>query len=145
MGKKRSVQVRGGDSNVGGKVGRFISRIPKKKLVEGIVHIEATHNNTKIILTDKTGGVVLVSSPSLLGFSGKKKSTPFAAGEAAKVLADKATTIGLQSLDIVVKGVGSGRESVLRTLAGYGFAVQSIRDATPVPHNGPRRRKKRRV
>ena len=145
MGKKRSVYVRGNTGGQAGKVGRFVSRVPKKKLAEGLMYIEATHNNTKIILTEKNGDVVLVSSPSLLGFSGRKKATPFAAGEAARVLADKASAIGVRSVGIIIKGVGSGRESALRVIGGYGFTIQNVYDATPIPHNGPRHRKPRRV
>ena len=145
MGKKRSVQVKGKASKGNaGKTGSVLSRVPKKKFGEGIVHIESTFNNTKILLTDKKGDVAFSCSPSMLGFSGKRKTTPFAASEAAKTLSEVANAIGVRSIDVIVKGAGSGRENALRTIASFGFTITSIKDKTPVPHNGVRRRKPKR-
>ncbi len=121
----------------------------KKKSLKGAtsgqVHIKATFNNTLISITDKEGNVISWSSPGGVGFSGSKKSTPFAAQVAASAAAREAKDLGLQSVDVYVKGPGSGRESAIRAIQAAGLNVTSIRDITPIPHNGCRARKKRRV
>lgn len=120
----------------------------KKKslsITSGIVHIQATFNNTIIAIADKQGNVLTWSSPGLVGFSGSKKSTPFAAQVAASDAARRAKEMGLESVDVFVKGAGSGRESAIRALQAAGLSVTSIKDVTPIPHNGCRPRKKRRV
>ncbi len=121
----------------------------KKKSLKGVtsghVHIKATFNNTLISITDKEGNVISWSSPGGVGFSGSKKSTPFAAQVAASAAAREAKDLGLQSVDVYVKGPGSGRESAIRAIQAAGLNVTSIRDITPIPHNGCRARKKRRV
>ena len=121
----------------------------KKKSLKGVtsgsVHIKATFNNTIISITDKLGNVISWSSPGAVGFSGSKKSTPFAAQVAASTAAKEARDLGLQSVDVFVKGPGSGRESAIRAIQAAGLAVTAIRDVTPIPHNGCRPRKKRRV
>jgi len=121
----------------------------KKKTLRGvttgIVHIQASFNNTIISICDKEGNVIVWSSPGLVGFSGSKKSTPFAAQVAATEAARKARDLGMQSVDVLVKGPGSGRESAIRALQAAGLNVTSIKDVTPMPHNGCRPRKKRRV
>ena len=114
-------------------------------ITSGIVHVQATFNNTIISICDKEGNVIVWSSPGLVGFSGSKKSTPFAAQVAATEAARKAKDFGLQSVEVLVKGPGSGRESAIRALQAAGLNVTSIRDVTPMPHNGCRPRKKRRV
>ena len=114
-------------------------------ITSGIVHVQATFNNTIISICDKEGNVIVWSSPGLVGFSGSKKSTPFAAQVAATEAARKAKDFGLQSVEVLVKGPGSGRESAIRALQSAGLNVTSIRDVTPMPHNGCRPRKKRRV
>ena len=111
----------------------------------GIVHVQASFNNTIISICDKEGNVIVWSSPGLVGFSGSKKSTPFAAQVAATEAARKARDLGMQSVDVLVKGPGSGRESAIRALQAAGLNVTSIKDVTPMPHNGCRPRKKRRV
>jgi len=111
----------------------------------GVVHIKATFNNTLICITDKQGNVISWSSPGSVGFSGSKKSTPFAAQVAASEAAKEARELGLQTVEIMVKGPGSGRESAIRACQAAGLNVTSIRDCTPMPHNGCRPRKKRRV
>ncbi len=111
----------------------------------GIVHIQATFNNTIITIADKQGNTLTWSSPGLVGFSGSKKSTPFAAQVAASDAARRAKEMGLETVDVFVKGAGSGRESAIRALQAAGLSVTSIRDVTPIPHNGCRPRKKRRV
>ena len=120
----------------------------KKKTLgftSGIVHIQATFNNTIITVTDRQGNVITWSSPGLMQFSGSKKSTPFAAHIAAADAARRAKDLGLESVEVYVKGAGSGRESAIRALQAAGLNVTSIRDITPIPHNGCRPRKKRRV
>lgn len=121
----------------------------KKKAMKGItagtVHILASFNNTIITITDKQGNTISWSSPGVVGFSGSKKSTPFAAQVAAADAAKKAKEVGLQTVEVYVNGPGSGRESAIRALQAHGLTVTSIKDVTPLPHNGCRPRKKRRV
>ena len=121
----------------------------KKKMLKGtnagIVHIKATFNNTIITITDKQGNVIAWSSPGSVGFSGSKKSTPFAAQVAASEAAKQAKDLGLQIVEVLVKGPGSGRESAIRAIQAAGLTITTIGDVTPMPHNGCRPRKKRRV
>ncbi len=124
-------------------------RSKKKKIAKGvtsgIAHIQASFNNTIITITDKQGNVMIWSSPGVVGFSGSKKSTPFAAQVAASDAARKAKEIGIKEVTVYVKGPGSGRESAIRALQASGLNITLIKDATPIPHNGCRPRKKRRV
>jgi small subunit ribosomal protein S11 len=117
----------------------------KKIVVTGVAHVNATFNNTIITITDGQGNAVSWSSAGSLGFKGSRKSTPYAAQVAAEDAGRKAMEHGMRTLDIEVKGPGSGRESALRALQAVGFAVTSIRDVTPIPHNGCRPPKRRRV
>ncbi|MFC1625394.1 30S ribosomal protein S11 [Patescibacteria group bacterium] len=124
---------------------RALSRIPKKKLSSGIVFIQATYNNTRITFTDNDGNVIMWSSSGNLGFRGAKKATPFAAAKVVELISEKAKKIGVKEISIEVRGVGGGRESAIRSLGTKGFIINSIKDVTPIPHNGPRPRKPRRV
>ncbi len=117
----------------------------KKIVVNGIVHIQSTFNNTIITITDMNGNVVASSSPGQVGFKGSRKSTPFAAQLAAQAALKKAMALGLKSAEVRVKGPGVGREAALRALQMNGFSVTMIRDVTPIPHNGCRPPKRRRV
>ena len=117
----------------------------KKKIASGILYVESTFNNTKITLTDNSGNVLMWSSSGSLGFKGAKKGTPFAAAKIGETLGQKAFDLGLKEIAVVVKGVGSGRESAIRGFVTKGFIINSIKDATPVPHNGPKSKKPRRV
>ncbi len=117
----------------------------KKIVVNGIVHIQSTFNNTIITITDMNGNVIASSSPGQLGFKGSRKSTPFAAQLAAQNALKKAMALGLKTAEVWVKGPGIGREAALRALQVNGFSVTMIRDVTPIPHNGCRPRKRRRV
>lgn len=144
MGKKRIIKQKGGGLDSGLK-SRSLARVPKKKLDAGILHIHATYNNTKLMLTNKMGDAVIFSSSGALGFSGARKSTPFAAAKVGEVVGEKAAAIGVKEVEVIIKGVGSGRESSLRAFAGKGINISAIRDMTPVPFNGPRARKPRRV
>ncbi|MBU0469348.1 MAG: 30S ribosomal protein S11 [Candidatus Omnitrophica bacterium] len=116
-----------------------------KGITSGVVHIKATFNNTSITITDAQGNVIVWSTPGVVGFSGSKKSTPFAAQLASSDAAKKAKELGLKTVEVLVKGPGSGRESAIRALQANGLLVTSIKDITPLPHNGCRPRKKRRV
>jgi len=122
-----------------------MSRVTKRHLEKGILHIEATFNNTKAILTDEKGNAIISSSAGALGFSGARKSTPYAAAKVGEFLGEKGTMIGLKEASVVIRGVGAGRQSVLRAFSSKGIQIRSIKDATPVPHNGPRPPKPRRV
>lgn len=119
----------------------------KKKVVpeNGIAHIRATFNNTIVSITDTSGNVVAWSSAGAQGFKGSRKSTPFAAQVAAEKAAHKALDLGMKKLEVHVKGPGSGRESAIRSLQAVGMEITVIRDKTPIPHNGCRPRKRRRV
>jgi small subunit ribosomal protein S11 len=144
MGKKRIVKKGGGGADAGLK-SRSLSRLPKKKVESGVLHIEATYNNTKISLLDRQGNMIMWSSSGSLGFKGAKKGTPFAAAKVGELLGEKASLVGLREVGVVIKGVGSGRESAVRSFASKGIQLTSIKDTTPVPHNGPRPKKPRRV
>ena len=142
MGKKRIVK-KGGEQ--GGAGTASSARAPRKKLESGLLFVEATYNNTKVSLADMGGNILLWSSSGSLGFAGAKKGTPFAAAKVGELLADKGIQMGLKEVSVVVKGVGAGRESSIRALATKGVHIAGIKDVTPVPHNGPRPPKPRRV
>jgi len=144
MGKKRIVKKSGGSVNKGLR-SRSLGNAPKRKMLTGVLHVHATYNNTKVLLTDTEGNTVMWSSSGSLGFAGAKKGTPFAAAKVAELVAEKAQLMGIKSVGAVIKGVGAGRESALRAFAGKGIEVTSIADRTPVPFNGPRQRRARRV
>lgn len=143
MGKKRIVKT--GEENAASKDGASAAKTSKKKLDSGILYVQSTYNNTKLILTDKKGNAIAWSSSGSLGFKGAKKGTPFAAAKVGETLAAKAAPFGLKEVDVIVRGVGSGRESSIRGFISKGFNISSIKDVTPVPHNGPRPKKPRRV
>ncbi|WP_375624063.1 MULTISPECIES: 30S ribosomal protein S11 [unclassified Bartonella] len=122
-----------------------VRRRERKNISSGVVHINSTFNNTMITITDAQGNTIAWSSAGAQGFKGARKSTPFAAQVAAEDCARKAQEHGMRSLEVEVCGPGSGRESALRALQSVGFVITSIRDVTPIPHNGCRPRKRRRV
>ena len=117
----------------------------KKKVSRGQAHIQVTYNNTIVTLTDQTGNVLAWSSAGLNGFKGPKKATPYAASIIVKNAVEKAKEYGLQEVDVFIKGVGAGREASVRALHANGLSVSSIKDLTPIPHNGCRPKKVRRV
>ncbi len=121
------------------------SKTPKKKIVSGTLNVEATFNNTKVVLADKEGNVLFWTSAGAIGFKGAKKGTPFAASKAGGIVGEKAKAIGIKDVNVVVKGVGSGREPTIRAFMALDIEVTEIRDMTPVPHNGPKPKKPRRV
>jgi len=122
-----------------------VRRREKKNITSGIAHVNATFNNTMITIADAQGNTIAWSSAGSSGFKGSRKSTPYAAQMAAEDAGRKAMEHGMKTLEVEVKGPGSGRESALRALQTVGFNVTSIRDVTPIPHNGCRPRKRRRV
>ena len=144
MGKKRIIKKSGKGLDQGRKE-RALGKATKHHLEKGVLHIEATFNNTKAILADEKGNVVVSSSAGALGFSGARKSTPYAAAKVGEFLGEKGALIGLKEASVIIRGVGAGRESVLRAFSGKGIQIRSIKDMTPVPHNGPRAPKPRRV
>lgn len=120
-------------------------KVEKKNIANGVAHIQATFNNTIVTITDVAGNVISWATSGGQGFKGSRKSTPFAAQVAAEVAAKKAQEHGMRSLEVRVKGPGSGRESALRALSTAGLSITLIKDVTPIPHNGCRPPKRRRV
>ena len=120
-------------------------RKERKNITSGVVHVNASFNNTMITITDVQGNTISWASAGKLGFKGSRKSTPYAAQVAAEDAGKKAADHGVRTLEVEVKGPGSGRESALRALQAVGFQITSIRDVTPIPHNGVRPSKRRRV
>ena len=144
MGKKRIVKsdTAGADGKGAGETKKSSS---KKHLDFAILNIESTYNNTKVVLADPKGNVLAWSTSGALGFSGAKKGTPFAAAKVGELLSDKAKEMGVREVQVVVKGVGAGRESSIRSFISKGIGITSIKDVTPIPHNGPRPPRPRRV
>jgi len=147
MGKKRIIKKTGktGGSKNSALKSRFLTRGSKKKLDTGILHIRSTYNNTIVSLTDLKGDLVCTSSSGALGFKGAKKGTPFAAAKIGELIGDMAKSLGVKTVNVIVKGVGMGRESSIRGFISRGIHIDSIRDMTPIPHNGCRPKKPRRV
>ena len=122
-----------------------VRRREKKNIASGVAHVNASFNNTMVTITDAQGNTIAWSSSGTMGFKGSRKSTPYAAQMAAEDAGRKAQEHGVKTLEVEVQGPGSGRESALRALSSVGFQITSIRDVTPIPHNGCRPRKRRRV
>ena len=143
MGKKRivSTETKEGSDNKP----KVASASSKKRVESGILCVQSTYNNTKLLLTDMDGNALMWGSSGQAGFRGAKKGTPFAAAKVGETLAARAVNLGLKEVAVVIKGVGSGRESAIRGFVSKGFAITSIKDQTPVPHNGPQPKKPRRV
>ena len=123
----------------------YQKKATRKSAVKGVAHIKATFNNTVVCITDQAGDVICWSSAGTVGFKGSRKSTPFAAQRTAEACAEKAQKSGLKEVEVRVKGPGSGRESAIRGLQAAGLNIRAIEDVTPLPHNGCRPRKRRRV
>lgn len=143
MGKKRIIK-KGGGSDIAG-TSRALNRIPKRKLASGKLNILATFNNTLLTLCDLKGNAVMSASCGALGFKGSRKSTPFAAAKVGEIIGEKATQMGMKDAEVIIRGVGAGRESALRAFSGKGIGITKITDMTPVPFNGCRAPKPRRV
>jgi len=122
-----------------------VRRRERKNISSGVAHVRATYNNTMIMITDVQGNAISWASAGMMGFRGSRKSTPYAAQMAAEEAAKRAAEHGMKTLEVEVRGPGSGRESALRALQAAGFQITSIRDVTPIPHNGCRPPKRRRV
>jgi len=146
MGKKRIIQTEGTDKAADAAPAAAATKASTKKRVDvGVLNIESTYNNTKLVLTDEKGDVLAWSTSGALGFKGAKKGTPFAAAKIGETIGDKATQFGVKEVKVHVKGVGSGRESAIRGFISKGINLISITDLTPVPFNGPKARKPRRA
>jgi len=122
-----------------------VKKRERKNISNGVAHVNSTFNNTMITITDVQGNAISWSSAGMMGFKGSRKSTPYAAQVAAEDAGKKAQEHGMKALEVEVKGPGAGRESALRALQAIGFTISSIRDVTPIPHNGCRAPKRRRV
>ena len=152
MGKKR-VAKQGSDEalkereELESKVSRMKSEttVGGRHVVRGVAHVQATYNNTMISISDDKGNILAWSSAGALGFRGAKKATPFAAARVAETVVEKVKRAGLEDVAVLVKGIGSGRDSAVRALANHGLNITMIKDITPIPHNGPRPKKVRRV
>jgi small subunit ribosomal protein S11 len=118
---------------------------PTQRIKDGKIYISSSYNNTLMTLTDRSGNVLSWTSASNIGFKGTKKATPFAASKVAEVMVQRARKLGIENVEILVRGIGSGRESAIRSLATHGLNVISLKDITPIPHNGCRPPKVRRV
>ena len=152
MGKKKVAKNEGNEKALAEKekvdiavVKAAVSKSSAKKVDTGSAYIKATYNNTLISVTDEKGNLMAWSTAGSLGFSGPKKATPFAASKVVAALAEKLKKTGPVNLHVIVNGVGGGRDSAVRSFANQGFNILSIKDATPIPHNGPRPTKTRRV
>jgi small subunit ribosomal protein S11 len=143
MGKKR-ITTQESETSAASDKGAVLS-VSKKRVSSGILHVQATFNNTILTLTDKLGNKLFASSSGGLGFKGTKKGTPFAASRVGDLVGERAQSIGIKDVDVIVRGVGPGRESSIRSFMAKGIEVNTIKDATPVPHNGPKAKKSRRV
>jgi small subunit ribosomal protein S11 len=149
MGKVKLVQAKS-DKNLNEKTDGITTKAPsvkkgKKTITEGKVFINASFNNTVVTVTDAKGNVVAWATAGSLGFSGPKKATPFASSKVISAISEKIKNTGPKDIEVIVKGVGSGRDSALRSLVNQGFNIISIKDKTPIPHNGPRPPKVRRI
>jgi len=149
MGKKRIIKKGEEGASDRKQAGDAATSTPRvsaaKRVLEGRVYVYSSYNNTLMSLCDAKGNVLAQVSAGAIGFKGTKKSTPFAAAKVADAVSQIARNKGMEKVDILIKGVGSGRDSALRALGSKGFEITSIQDLTPVPHNGPRLRKVRRV
>ena len=150
MGKKKIVKQSSSDAlkqadKIQNAVARSKSKSVNKKLEHAKVYVSASYNNTSITVTNDKGDVVAWTTSGSLGFNGPKKSTPFVASKIVASIAEKLRKSNLRSIDIIVKGVGTGRDSAVRSLSNQGFDILSIKDVTGIPHNGPKPKKTRRV
>jgi small subunit ribosomal protein S11 len=152
MGKKKVIKIEDTDTTVAPTEEATTESAPavkssssKKRFESGVLYVESTYNNTKLVLTDPKGNTLAWSTSGALGFKGAKKGTPFAAAKIGEKLAENAATFGIKEIKVIVKGVGSGRESAIRGFISKGINLITISDMTPVPHNGPKPPKPRRA
>ncbi len=145
MGKKRIVKTDEKTDAANKGAVETTKKSSKKRVEAGTLYVQSTYNNTMVMFTDKSGNALFASSAGALGFKGAKKGTPFAAAKVGETLGEKAAELGVKEINVVVKGVGSGRESAIRGFISKGINITNIKDETPVPHNGPKPKKPRRV
>mgnify|MGYP001579598278 CR=1 FL=1 len=149
MGKKKIVTAEEAEEKKAEGTAPGVAVVAKatkgRRFDSGVLCVESTYNNTKLVLTDMKGGTLAWATSGSLGFKGAKKGTPFAAAKVGETLAAKAATLGVKEVRVVIKGVGSGRESAIRGFISKGINLTTIRDMTPVPHNGPKPPKPRRT
>lgn len=145
MGKKRVAEKKGNIVDTKAKAKQLSQKSSRKRLSSGTLHVRATYNNTTVSLTTKDGDMVYSTSSGALGFRGAKKGTPFAAAKVGELVGERAAQLGVEHVDVIVKGVGAGRESSIRAFASKGIDLTEIKDKTPIPHNGTRPRRPRRV
>ncbi|OGY57440.1 MAG: 30S ribosomal protein S11 [Candidatus Colwellbacteria bacterium RIFCSPHIGHO2_02_FULL_45_17] len=145
MEKTGDAEKKGAAEAVSGAVSKKATQGGHGRVEAGRVYIKSSYNNTMITVTDEKGGVVAWASAGSLGFAGPKKATPFAASKVTSAIVEKITKTGPHVVDIYISGIGPGRDSAVRSIASSGFDILSINDVTPIPHNGPRPRKARRV
>ena len=145
MGKKKIIQKSGDSETKAAAAFSKTAAVSKNRIQDGRIYIQASYNNTIITVTDDKGNVITWLSAGSVGFSGPKKSTPFAAGKVAEAVFEKIAKNGPFNVEVLVRGVGSGRDASVRSFLSKGLNIKSIKDVTPIPHNGPRPRKIRRV
>ncbi|MFZ2038760.1 MAG: 30S ribosomal protein S11 [Minisyncoccia bacterium] len=145
MGKKRIVKTEGTEVKKPEEGAVAKTKASKKRFESGILFVQSTYNNTIVTLSDPKGNVLAQSSSGAMGFKGAKKGTPFAAAKVGEILSVKAADWGIKEVAVIINGVGSGRESAVRSFVTKGINITSIKDVTPVPHNGPKPPKPRRV
>ena len=145
MGKKKVAQQSGTDFEEAKAATQPSTSRKSRKIERGRIYINASYNNTVVTVTDATGNVVAWASSGSLGFSGPKKATPFASSKIVAAISEKIKVTGPTAIDVIVKGVGSGRDSAIRSLINQGFDILTLKDVTPIPHNGPRPKKVRRA
>lgn len=145
MGKKKVATIAGEQSAAGEQAVKAAPARKSKHIETGRVYVNATYNNTVITVTDAKGNVLTWASAGSLGFSGPKKATPFAASKIISVVGEKMKNYGITNVEVWIKGIGGGRDASVRSLINQGFNVNIIKDVTPIPHNGPRAPKVRRV
>lgn len=144
MGKKRIVKKEDGAEGAKQEAPKASGNV-RRRVESGMLFVQSTYNNTKLVLADAKGNALAWSSSGSLGFKGAKKGTPFAAAKVGELLADKAQALGMREVTVVVRGVGSGRESSIRGFISKPITIKTIKDITPVPFNGPKPKKPRRV
>lgn len=144
MGKKRIITKTDADPSKAGEVSAS-KKSSKKQVINGVAHVSISYNNTIVAISDSNGEIIAWSSAGSMGFKGTKKSTPYAANLVAKDCVEKAKKYNLMNIKVIVKGIGPGRDSAIRGLAGSGLNLTGLQDATPIAHNGVRRKKPRRV
>ena len=145
MGKNKIAKTEGEGKDAAPKEAAAPKVSSKRKVESGVLYVQSTYNNTKLLVTDPRGNALMWSTSGALGFKGAKKGTPFVASKVGDLIGEKAAAIGVKEADVNILGVGSGREPAVRAFMAHGIQINSVVDRTPVPHNGPKPKKPRRV